>query len=386
MSEQSVDTSVYVHFPYCARKCPYCDFATRAITPADVPHVAYADAVLRELEGRSASLAGRRLSSVFFGGGTPSLWDAAELGRVLDAIRSAFSEQAPDLEITVECNPSSFDEAKAASLAEVGVNRVSIGIQSLDDTRLRFLGRLHDAEGALRALGHARKHFARVSGDLMFGMPGQDVAALEAEVRRLVDTGVEHVSAYSLTIEQGTVFGDLAKKGRLPLADEEEAAAMFVAVEPLFAELGFDRYEVSNFARPGAEARHNLHYWRQGAYLGLGAAAVGCLDTGVGSARRYRNEPDGDRYIAASAAEREESEEKLDPQTLLREALMLGLRTAEGIDLAAVERRAGIPLRTGREAALDRALANYEVIDTGTHLLVPRWRWLHLDSVVANLF
>lgn len=386
MSEPFVDTSVYVHFPYCARKCPYCDFATRAIVPTDVPHVAYADAVLRELEDRRGALVGRRLVSVFFGGGTPSLWQPKQLGRVLAAIRSAFTSEVPDLEITVECNPSSFDEACAAGLAEAGVNRVSLGIQSLDDGRLKFLGRLHDAETALRALVLARRHFARVSGDLMFGMPGQDVAALEREVRRLVDTGVEHVSAYSLTIEQGTVFGELAKKGRLPLAEEEETAAMFVAVEPLFMELGFDRYEVSNFARPGAEARHNQHYWRSGAYLGLGAAAVGCLDQGQGRARRYRNEPDGDRYLVATTATREESEERLDAQMILREALMLGLRTAEGIDLAAVEARAGIPLRTGREAALDRALERFEVIDTGTHLLVPRTRWLHLDGLVANLF
>lgn len=385
MSEP-VDTSVYVHFPYCARKCPYCDFATRAITPTDVPHVAYADAVLRELEDRRGALSGRRLASVFFGGGTPSLWEPRELGRVLAAIRAAFESEASDLEITVECNPSSFDAGRASGLAEAGVNRISLGVQSLDDERLKFLGRLHDAEGALRAIGHARANFARVSGDLMFGMPGQTVSSLEREIRRLVDTGVEHVSAYSLTIEQGTVFGDLAKKGRLPLAEEEETAAMFVEAEPLFMELGFDRYEVSNFARPGAEARHNQHYWRGGAYLGLGAAAVGCLDSGVASARRYRNQPDGDTYLGVTAANREESSETLDAQTIIREALMLGLRTAEGVDREDVERRAGVPIRAGREKEFDRAIERFDLIDTGTHLLVPRTRWLHLDGLVANLF
>lgn len=381
-----VDTSVYVHFPYCARKCPYCDFATRAIVPAEVPHVAYADAVLRELGDRRGLLAGRRLVSVFFGGGTPSLWEPRELGRALAGIRAAFDAEVPELEITVECNPSSFDLARAEALRSVGVNRISLGVQSLDDDKLRFLGRLHDSERALAAIAAARRHFERVSGDLMFGMPGQTVASLEDEIRRMVDTGVEHVSAYSLTIEPGTVFSDLARKGRLPLAEEEETAAMFVEAEPVFMELGFDRYEVSNFARPGAEARHNLHYWRGGPYLGLGAAAVGCLDEAPGRARRYRNQPDGDTYLDAVSENREESSEALDAQTILREALMLGLRTAEGVDVEAAERRAGIPFTTGREAEVCRAKERFELIDTGTHWLVPRTRWLHLDGLVANLF
>lgn len=383
--EPFVDTSVYIHFPFCARKCPYCDFATRAIAQDDVPHVAYADAVLRELDDRRASLEGRRLVSVFFGGGTPSLWEPRELGRVLDGILGAFSEHG-DLEISAECNPSSFDDARANGLRAAGIGRVSLGVQSLDDGRLKFLGRLHDSERALAALRRAVARFSRVSGDLMFGMPGQTYDALAEEIRRVIDTGVEHVSAYSLTVEPGTVFSELARAGRLPLAPEEDTARMFVEAEGAFGALGFERYEVSNYARPGAEARHNQHYWRGGAYLGLGAAAVGCLDRGAGVGRRYRNQPEAPAYLGSTRADREETSEDLDARTIIREALMLGLRTREGVDLAAVSARAGVSLRAGRERAIERAVSRGDLLDNGTTLVVPRACWLMLDGIVADLF
>jgi putative oxygen-independent coproporphyrinogen III oxidase len=380
-----IDTSVYVHFPFCARKCPYCDFATRAIAPAEVPHVAYADAVLRELDDRAPSLADRRLVSVFFGGGTPSLWEPRELGRVLRAILAAFPVHG-DLEISAECNPSSFDDARAEGLREAGIGRISLGVQSLEDSRLKFLGRLHDSVGALAALRRAVARFDRVSGDLMFGMPGQTPEALALEIARIVETGIEHVSAYSLTVEPGTVFSELARAGRLPLAPEEDSARMFVEAESVFGGLGFGRYEVSNYARPGAEARHNQHYWRGGAYLGLGAAAVGALDDGVGRGRRYRNQPEAPAYLASTNVDREESTEPLDAQTIIREALMLGLRTREGVDLSAVAARAGVALHTGRERSIARAIERGDLVDDGVSLIVPRDRWLRLDGIVADLF
>jgi len=380
-----VDTSVYVHFPWCARKCPYCDFATRGIAPSEIPHVAYADALLRELDERRSKLDGRRLVSVFFGGGTPSLWEPRELGRVLTAIRGAFESEG-DLEVSAECNPSSFDRARAEGLAEAGVGRISLGVQSLENEKLKFLGRLHDRDAALRALAEATRVFPRVSGDLMFGMPGQTAESLEAEVHDLVGTGVEHLSAYALTIEAGTPFFELSKKGRLPLASEDETARMFVELERMLGAFGMSRYEVSNFARPGAEARHNLHYWRSGAYLGLGAAAVGCLDDGVGVGRRYRNQPDANRYLEADANGREESSEALDPLTIVREALMLGLRTHEGIDRQHVEARAGIAIEAGRERAFETARTKGDLVEDAGRMVVPRSRWLHLDGIVANLF
>ncbi len=381
------DTSAYIHFPWCAKKCPYCDFATRGVDPSAVPHEAYADALVREVEARAPELDGRRLVSVFFGGGTPSLFDPKALGRVLAAIRAAFASEAEDLEVTVECNPSSFDRAKAAALREVGVGRVSLGLQSLDDAQLRFLGRLHDARGALRALEDAVAEMPRVSGDLMFGMPEQTPEQLAESIERIVATGARHVSAYALTIEPGTRFGELHRRKLLPLATEDAYASMFEVAEATFEALGFEHYEVSNYAVPGEESRHNAHYWRGGDYLGLGAAAVGCLASGPGGARRYRNHPDPARYMADPVPGAcEESEERLGPEELLRESLMLGLRTREGIDLRHAEARAGRPLRVSRERALDRRLATGDVAEEGTFLRVPKARWLQLDSIVTDLF
>ncbi len=384
---RSRDTSVYVHFPWCAKKCPYCDFATRGVDPASVPSEAYADAVVRELEARAPSLEGRRLVSVFFGGGTPSLFAPSSLGRVLRAIRGAFAESSGEVEVTVECNPSSFDRAKAAALREEGVGRVSLGLQSLDDEQLRFLGRLHDAAGALRALRDAVAEVPRVSGDLMFGMPGQTAEQLRGFAHAIADAGARHVSAYALTVEPGTRFGELHRRGRLPLATEDDYASMFEVAEATFAELGLDHYEVSNYAAPGEESRHNAHYWRGGDYLGLGAAAVGCLLDRPGAARRWRNHPDPARYMSDPIPPAcEESEERLGPAELVREALMLGLRTREGVDVPASESRAGAPFAAGRERALERRLAAGDVVREGSALRVPRRRWLQLDSIVTDLF
>lgn len=375
-------TAVYVHFPWCLKKCPYCDFASAGVRRAEVPHAAYADAVLRELDRRAASLEGRTLESVFFGGGTPSLWAPEALGRVLAAIRAAFAAEADDLEVTVECNPTSLDAARAAALRARGVNRLSIGVQSLDAGRLRYLGRLHDPDGALRAVRAATETTPRVSTDLMFGMPGQTPDDFAAEVEAVLDTGVEHVSAYALTIEPDTQFGALHRKGKLPLATDDAYADTFLRAEALFEARGLSHYEVSNYARPGAESRHNAHYWRGGDYLGLGAGAVGALADGP-TARRYRNDPRPERYLADGP---EVFEEHLSPEDRVREALMLGLRTREGMDLAAVEARTGVDPRHGRERTLERRRARGDVVIEGGCLRVPPSRWLGLDAIVTDLF
>lgn len=373
-------TSVYVHFPWCLAKCPYCDFASAAIRRGEVPHAKYADAVVRELEVRSSALGDRELKSVFFGGGTPSLWDAGELGRVLGAIRGAFASEDEALEITVECNPTSLDRDKAASLREAGVNRISIGVQSLDAGRLRFLGRLHDPSGALCALRDAVAEMPRVSGDLMFGMPGQRARDFEAEVEAVLETGVKHVSAYALTVEPDTQFGALHRKGKLQLAPEDDYAETFVAAERIFARAGLSHYEVSNYAVPGEEARHNLHYWSGGEYLGLGAGAVGRVGD-----RRYRNDPRPERYLE-QPAQAEVFEEVLEPADRIREALMLGLRTARGVDLRALREASGVDPREGRERAIARRVERGDAVLEGERLFVPADRWLMLDAIVADLF
>jgi putative oxygen-independent coproporphyrinogen III oxidase len=387
--------SVYVHFPWCLKKCPYCDFNSYGTGRDDVPHEAYADAVLRELEWRAPRIADRTLASVFFGGGTPSLWEPRQLGRVLAATRSAFAGELDDVEVTVECNPTSLDRARAAGLREAGVNRLSIGVQSLDRSRLEFLGRLHDPEMALGALRDGRAEIDRVSADFMFGMPGQRPADFLGELERVLDahaargTELDHVSAYALTIEPGTQFGELHKKGRLPLATEDDYADTFLRAEELLSRRGLAHYEVSNYARPGQEARHNLHYWRGGEYLGLGAGAVGCLSVEgePGGARRWRDESLPARYLERSSGPEVEAwSETLGPADRVREALMLGLRTAEGVDLARVRDATGIDPIDGRGAAIARRVARGELVHEDDRLRVPRAKWLALDAIVTDLF
>jgi oxygen-independent coproporphyrinogen-3 oxidase len=382
------DVSVYVHFPWCLRKCPYCDFATSPKERDAVPHVAYADAVLRELEGRAKTLGDARLFSVFFGGGTPSLWDPAELGRVLAAIRGMFVSEAANVEITVECNPSSLDAARAHALCAAGVNRFSIGVQSLDNAELQFLGRLHDRQRALDAIAAAQRTGLRTSADLIFALPGQSEERLYDHVDTLLGLGLSHVSAYALTIEASTPFGASLRKGLLKPAPEEHYAEMFQGLERRFGQAGLSHYEVSNYARPGEESLHNLHYWRGGNYLGLGAAAVGCLASAPGAARRYRNHPDAERYMARCAVPKavEVYEESLAAGDLIREALMLGLRTAEGVCLSTLAKRVGADPLSGREQAVRRRMGQGDLVLEGARLRVPHSRWLFLDGIVADLF
>ena len=383
--EQDRSTSVYVHFPYCARKCPYCDFASIGIDRSHIPHEAYADAVLRELDWRRKALEGRSLVSIFVGGGTPSLWQPEALGRVLAGVRARFASEVADLEITVECNPSSLDAGRAQALTAAGVTRLSIGVQSLRDRHLAFLGRLHDGAEATASLAAARAAVPRVSADLMFGMKGQTFEELRGDAEAILATGVDHISAYALTVEPNTPFHVLAKQGRLGLAGEGLYADMFRDLATYLADRGLGHYEVSNYARPGGESRHNLHYWRGLAYLGLGAGAVGCLMVAVGRAARWRNQANAARYIAQTEPTTD-FEETLDAQTLVREALMLGLRTKAGVDLARVQRRAGIAPLDGRERAVERRIRQGDLVCDGQILRVPEDRWLHLDSVVTDLF
>jgi putative oxygen-independent coproporphyrinogen III oxidase len=382
----AVDLSVYVHFPWCLRKCPYCDFATSPLERETIPHAGYAEAVLRELAGRRDELAGARLFSVFFGGGTPSLWEPRELGRVLEGIRRAFDGELHDVEITVECNPSSLDAARARDLIAAGVNRLSVGVQSLDDAELSFLGRLHDRALALRALDAAQAVCDRVSADLMFALPGQPAERFYGYLDVLLGRGLEHLSCYALTIEPATRFGELSRKGLLQAAPDDSYAELFEGVHHKLRERGLEHYEVSNYARRGQESRHNQHYWRGGSYLGLGAAAVGCLHAG-GGGRRYRNHPDAARYTArADTRQVEVFEETLSAADVIREALMLGLRTREGVDLAELEARTGVRVAAGRERVIERLCASGRLSVEGERMSVPVERWLLLDGIVAELF
>jgi len=384
MSSELTSTSVYIHFPWCARKCPYCDFATEPIRAKALPHEEYADAVLRELDARAPDLQGRVLKSIFFGGGTPSLWGPNALRRTLRGITGAFDRVDGDVEVTVECNPSSLTQENAALLREAGVGRLSIGVQSLRDPHLRFLGRLHDSERAVASLEEATREMPRVSGDLMFGMPGQTLEELGEDIARIAETGVRHVSAYALTIEEKTMFGSLHRAGKLRVAPEEQYADLFEYAEQCFTDLGWTHYEVSNYAAEGEESRHNLHYWRGGAYVGLGAAAVGCLDQGQGRATRWQNDPNPQRYLTQRTLEAEV--EELGPEEIIREALMLGLRTVDGMNLSETETRAGRDPQAGREREIEGAIETGNLEQVGDWLRVPQGRWLKLDGIVRDLF
>jgi oxygen-independent coproporphyrinogen-3 oxidase len=386
---------IYVHFPWCLKKCPYCDFLSVAAARSDIPHRNYADAVLRELSARLPLLASAyQLETIFFGGGTPSLWATEELGRVLAGLLDAFAEsRARDVEITAECNPTSLDEAKARALQDVGVNRLSLGVQGLDSERLAFLGRLHDPNGGLSAARAAlASDMPRVSLDFIFGVAGQSAAAAAAEAATLASLGTTHLSAYALTIEPGTEFGARAKKGRLPLLEEATVADSFNAVDETLERAGFEHYEISNFARQGHVSRHNLGYWRGYDYLGLGTGAWGTVTLPNGRLR-YRNSPSPERYQAsqfrepfATAGDSCAVVEPLDAETSLRERIMLGLRVAEGLDLQAAADELGIAaLPPERQRALDRLHERGRVEISERRLRIPKSQWLFADGIISEL-
>jgi len=392
--------SLYVHFPWCLAKCPYCDFVSYAVDPNAIDHVGYADAVVREAEKRAAQIARRgrplAIGSIFFGGGTPSLWAPAELGRVLSRLRTIFGA-GKDLEVTVECNPTSLDLERATALRDAGVDRLSIGTQSLRAEQLKFLGRLHDVDGARRAIEAAlASGIARVSTDLIFGLPDQSIEDARSQADALAAAGLRHLSCYQLTIEPGTQFGERRKRGLLPMADDAVVADAFLAIEETLEARGLAHYEISNYAAPGQEARHNLAYWRGDEYVGLGCAAFGMVRTAAGGVR-YRNAVEPRRYVEGTRAMRDDvlgegdgltmSAEPLDATALLRERIMLGLRLRGGLDLASAGRDLGIDAFTPeRTRTIEALAARGRLVREGDTLRIPREAWLFADDIAARLF
>jgi oxygen-independent coproporphyrinogen-3 oxidase len=383
--------SIYIHFPYCLAKCPYCDFVSYAQPRDEIDHAGYADAVLRELGGRASALDGREIGSIFFGGGTPSLWDPVELGRVLARAKARFG-CVDELEVTVECNPTSLDAERARMLVDVGVNRLSIGVQSLRARELEYLGRLHDPTGAVAAIRDAlAAGVPRVSADLIFGLPDQAPDDARAQALALADLGLSHLSCYQLTIEPGTRFGELAKRGRLPLADDARVAEAFVAIDEALSQRGLAHYEISNYAAPGEEARHNLGYWRGDEYLGLGCGAFGFVrsDEAPGGVR-YRNIIDPKKYVEATrgpVGHVAMTTEVLDGEALLRERIMLGLRVAEGLDLDACGRDLGVEGWTPeRRREADKLETRGRIARDGARTRIPTPAWLWTDDTAARLF
>jgi oxygen-independent coproporphyrinogen-3 oxidase len=370
--------ALYVHWPFCVSKCPYCDFNSHVRDQVD--QAAWRDALLADLAHEAAMLPGRTLGSIFFGGGTPSLMPPATVAAILDAAARHWSF-APDIEITLEANPSSVEAARFADLAAAGVNRASLGLQALDDDALRFLGRAHDVDEGLAALGVAQSVFARTSIDLIYARPGQPQAGWEAELARAIALGTEHLSLYQLTIEPGTRFATDAAKGRLTIPDADTAADLFETTRAITAAVGLPAYETSNHARAGAESRHNLTYWRYGDYAGIGPGAHGRRD-GLATIRRKKPE----NWLAAVARNGHgiESEDALTPHERATEALVMGLRLAEGIDLPRVAALAGGTAPIDHDA-VERLSRHGLIARDGDHLRVTEAGAPVLEGILRDI-
>jgi len=327
--------SLYVHVPWCVRKCPYCDFNSHE-AKGGIPEDTYVEALIADLESALPQVWGRPVVSVFFGGGTPSLLSGAAVDRLLAAFRARLP-LAPDAEITLEANPGTAEAEKFAAFREAGVNRLSIGIQSFDDAKLAALGRIHAADEARRAIDFAQRHFERINLDLMYALPRQTLAEAQRDIQAAIAFGTTHVSAYHLTLEPNTAFHHSPP----PVPDDDVAADMQQAVEEALAGAGFEHYETSAFAKPGARCRHNLNYWTFGDYLGIGAGAhakISFPDRIVRESRRRHPS----EYL--HAADRRLEEREVTSAELPFEFMMNALRLTEGVETRLFEERTGISL------------------------------------------
>lgn len=327
--------ALYVHWPFCTSKCPYCDFNSHVT--ARVDHQAWRDALLRELRRIAPEFAGRKLTSVFFGGGTPSLMEPAVAGALLDEAGRLF-QVASDCEVTLEANPGSAETARMAAFRSAGINRLSIGVQALNDADLRRLGRMHSVTEARLAVENAGRLFDRFSFDLIYGRQGQTEAQWEAELREAVGMASDHLSLYQLTIEPGTVFSARHAVGKLPgLPDEDRGSALFELTAAICDDAGLPRYEVSNHAGAAGQSRHNLTYWRGGAYAGIGPGAHGRHTAPDGRRIATVAHRDPRDWLAAAVAGNGEAERTvLGTDETRDERLVMGMRLAEGLPASAV--------------------------------------------------
>jgi putative oxygen-independent coproporphyrinogen III oxidase len=331
--------AVYIHWPFCRSKCPYCDFNSHVRDGVDAAR--WTRTLRRDLDHQAELTAGREVASVFFGGGTPSLMPPTTVAELLDGVRSRWAV-APDVEITLEANPNSAEADRFRAFAAAGVNRLSLGVQALDPVALRLLGRAHDVNEAIAAIEHAREIFPRFSFDLIYARPGQSLDAWSRELDEALTIADEHLSLYQLTIEPGTAFATLARRGELVLPEEESTAAMFEMTQDRLTAARLPAYEISNHARPGAECRHNLAYWRYQDYVGVGPGAHGRLTrAGAKFATRQYRLPE--KWLAAVEATGTGLEETvaIEHDSAIEEMLMMGMRLVEGVSRTRLERIAG---------------------------------------------
>lgn len=344
---------VYLHWPFCASKCPYCDFNSH-VRAGGIDEARFVAAYRRELRHWATLAPGRTVGSIFFGGGTPSLMSPAAVGTLLEEIGALWPIDA-GVEVTLEANPSSVEAGRFGGYRTAGVNRVSLGVQSLSDAALRALGRLHTAAEAVAAIEVTRRTFARFSFDLIYARPQQTLAAWRAELGQALGLAGQHLSLYQLTIEAGTPFAALNALGKLVIPEEARAAEFYELTQTATAVAGLPAYEISNHAMPGEECRHNLLYWRYGEYAGIGAGAHGRV---IGSNGRWATstERQPERWLAAVEADGHAIVEAsvLTPDEQADEALLMGLRLSEGIDLDGLRKIAGA---SPSEPAVERLIA-----------------------------
>ncbi len=373
--------ALYVHWPFCLSKCPYCDFNSHVRASIDAD--AWAKALTRELQATVSLLGARpRLDSIFFGGGTPSLMPGAAVAHILDTAEQLFGF-APNIEITLEANPTSVDATRFRDYRAAGVNRVSLGVQALNDEDLKSLGRLHTVDEAMRAVALAQETFPRASFDLIYARPRQTPEAWDAELARALAQGCTHYSLYQLTFEEGTPFHAALARGTMKELDIDTAASLYELTQARMNAAGLPAYEISNHARPGEESRHNLIYWRYGDYLGIGPGAHGRLSIdGKRMATTTERHPETWAKRVADEGHGLTQWEEVSPQEQGTEALLMGLRLSEGIDPGPIERRLGRPLSLSRIRALQvRGLID----DTSNRLRVTARGRLVLNEIIKQL-
>ena len=337
--------ALYIHWPFCAKKCPYCDFNSHVRESVDI--AAWEKALLADMHAEAEAAGGEPLASIFFGGGTPSLMPPSLVAVLLQEAEKLWGFE-PGIEITLEANPSSVEASNFGGLAGAGVNRVSLGVQSLEDDTLRWLGRLHGADEALAALDVAQSHFKRVSFDMIYALPGQSPDAWAGQLEQALALGTSHLSLYQLTIEPSTRFETDVRRGVFEPLDDDRAAELFDITQSMTSTAGLPAYEISNHARPGDESRHNLTYWRYQDYAGIGPGAHGRRG-GFATVRHKKPE----NYLKAVNERRHGIAEQrsLQSNEQLSEALLMGLRLIEGIDLGALSRR----FRVAQDAIVDQS-------------------------------
>ena len=376
--------ALYIHWPFCLAKCPYCDFNSHVRDRID--QARFAAALRAELAWEAARLGSRPLGSIFFGGGTPSLMNPDTVAALIADARHLFAP-TDDIEITLEANPTSVENARLRAFRDAGINRISMGIQSLDPTDLARLGRQHSAAEAIAALELARSLFPRLSFDLIYARPGQTLDAWRAELRRALALAADHLSLYQLTIEPGTTYEAMHRRGELALPDDDLAADLYDATAEEAARFGLAPYEVSNYARPGAESRHNLAYWRYRDYAGIGPGAHGrvTLNHTLHATRRHRApEPWAERVERDGHGTTREDE--VPPRDRAREMLLMGLRLTEGINAPRFAARTGLALSDAIDPdILAQALDAGYLTMTDTTLAPTEEGRKRLDSLLAAL-